>query len=257
MANTREVQTALAARGIDPGPVDGIRGPQTIAAIRKFQAANGLLVDGIVGPQTGAALFAGATTEETGLWQAILSVISTIIGDRTDKADMPPWLKNAYVDLGEAEIKGAQHNPLILEYWKAIGQPVYDDETPYCAAGMGYWLETSGLRSTRSGLARSYGRGWGIKLDGPALGAIAVKGRAGSATFGHVTNVAGRTTDGRLACLGANQNDRIQISPYPVSAFSGAEDCGFFWPKDYPLPKSIGFDSLPLIDAGGNVLKEA
>lgn len=52
----REQQAALRAAGFDPGPIDGIIGPRTRAAIRAYQQANGLTVDGIVGPQTTAAL---------------------------------------------------------------------------------------------------------------------------------------------------------------------------------------------------------
>jgi peptidoglycan hydrolase-like protein with peptidoglycan-binding domain len=37
---------------------DGIDGPETNAAIRSFQNANGLVVDGIVGPATGTKLLA-------------------------------------------------------------------------------------------------------------------------------------------------------------------------------------------------------
>ena len=50
------VQERLAQLGYDPGPLDGIYGPQTEAAVRAFQSDHGLTVDGIVGPQTYRAL---------------------------------------------------------------------------------------------------------------------------------------------------------------------------------------------------------
>lgn len=54
--SVRQYQQALKAAGFDPGPIDGIKGPRTIAAIRAFQRSRGLVVDGIVGPKTTAAL---------------------------------------------------------------------------------------------------------------------------------------------------------------------------------------------------------
>jgi hypothetical protein len=50
------LQTALNARGFNSGPVDGWFGPVTAAAVRSFQAANGLTVDGWVGRATRSAL---------------------------------------------------------------------------------------------------------------------------------------------------------------------------------------------------------
>jgi hypothetical protein len=49
-------QKALQKLGYDPGKIDGIMGPHTEAAIKKFQQASGLKADGIVGPKTQAAL---------------------------------------------------------------------------------------------------------------------------------------------------------------------------------------------------------
>lgn len=48
----KALQRRLAELGIDPGPLDGIFGPRTEAAVRAFQRREGIEVDGIVGPQT-------------------------------------------------------------------------------------------------------------------------------------------------------------------------------------------------------------
>jgi pyruvate ferredoxin oxidoreductase gamma subunit len=52
----RDVQHRLIRAGERPGPVDGLYGPLTKAAVERFQAGEGLAVDGIVGPQTAGAL---------------------------------------------------------------------------------------------------------------------------------------------------------------------------------------------------------
>jgi peptidoglycan hydrolase-like protein with peptidoglycan-binding domain len=46
-------------------PADGVYGPQTRRAVRRFQRAHGLVVDGIVGPQTLAALGLRALSSRT------------------------------------------------------------------------------------------------------------------------------------------------------------------------------------------------
>jgi peptidoglycan hydrolase-like protein with peptidoglycan-binding domain len=51
-----QFQTQLAAIGCYDGPIDGVDGPETTAAIVNFQRAQGLGEDGVVGPETEAAL---------------------------------------------------------------------------------------------------------------------------------------------------------------------------------------------------------
>ena len=44
--DTKNAQQALQAKGYNPGPIDGIHGPRTSAALRDFQKAEGLTVTG-------------------------------------------------------------------------------------------------------------------------------------------------------------------------------------------------------------------
>jgi g-D-glutamyl-meso-diaminopimelate peptidase len=55
-AVVRLVQRALKADGFNPGPIDGLYGLKTVAAVNAFQIVNGLVPDGEVGPETAAAL---------------------------------------------------------------------------------------------------------------------------------------------------------------------------------------------------------
>lgn len=47
-----EIQALLRKIGYDPGPIDGVFGPQTQQAVTQFQRDNGLTPDGIIGPNT-------------------------------------------------------------------------------------------------------------------------------------------------------------------------------------------------------------
>ena len=143
-----------------------------------------------------------------------------------------PWIKEARRFIGEREIKGPKHNPLIVQWWKDIKRGgIKDDETPWCAAFTGAMLEHVGIRSSRFESAKSYLE-WGTGLKEPAYGCVVVFTRTGG---GHVGFVVGRDEKGNLLVLGGNQGDAVSIAAFSVSRVSG-----------YRWPSGVQFDQQPL-----------
>lgn len=142
--------------------------------------------------------------------------------------DEPAWMGEARRYIGVKEIPGKVHHPRIVEWWKKIRRGgIKSDEVPWCAAYIGAMLENVGIVSSRFESARSY-LSWGIKLNTPVLGAIAVFARAGG---GHVGFVVADDGAGRLLILGGNQNDQVSIAPFDKSRV-----IGYRWPRAVPVP---------------------
>lgn len=154
----------------------------------------------------------------------------------------PRWFVEARKHIGEREIPGRKHNPLILRWWIAIRAPFTDDETPWCAGFVGAMLEASGIRSTRSAWARSY-LSFGNKIADPRVGCIVVFERGPRA--GHVGFVAGRDKANNLMVLGGNQGDAVNIKAFPRSRV-----LGYRWPSGEPFP-AVGF--LPVLAGDGTL----
>ena len=55
-ASVAALQIALRSKGLYGAAIDGVRGPRTAAALRRFQRRAGLHADGVVGPRTRRAL---------------------------------------------------------------------------------------------------------------------------------------------------------------------------------------------------------
>jgi len=58
--DVKRAQEALREKGYDPGPIDGVLGPRTRAALRSYQQAENLAVTGRLDPQTAAKLGGGS-----------------------------------------------------------------------------------------------------------------------------------------------------------------------------------------------------
>lgn len=156
----------------------------------------------------------------------------------------PRWLIEARKHVGEREIKGRRHNPLILRWWTLLRAPFADDETPWCAAYVGGVLEAAGIRSSRSAMARSY-LCWGVRLRRPVVGCIVVFWRISPrAASGHVGFAVGRDGRGNLTILGGNQGDAVSIRP-----FSPQRVLSYRWPEAEPLADR----PLPLVASDGRV----
>lgn len=75
------IQTKLKRWGYYNGNIDGIYGSQTLAAVRWFQSANGLVVDGIAGPKTLAAMgiFTSSTTNTSSYSNSDLNLLAHLV----------------------------------------------------------------------------------------------------------------------------------------------------------------------------------
>lgn len=161
----------------------------------------------------------------------------------------PVWLQNALRYIGTKEIIGKENNPIIVGWWKKIKlSGIKDDETAWCAAFVGGVLEEYGITSSRSGGARSY-QNWGVKLDGPAVGAIVSFWRDDPKGWkGHVGFVVGKDQNGNLMVLGGNQGDSVCIKP-----FATVRVLAYSWPKSQELPKDIGLKTLASVQSDGKL----
>lgn len=139
----------------------------------------------------------------------------------------PAWVEEARRHIGVREIPGPRHEPKIIAWWKAIRRGgIKTDEVPWCAAFVGGCLEAVGIVSSRYESARSY-LTWGIKLQYPAPGCVAVLERHGG---GHVGFVVAGDGMGRIMLLGGNQHDQVSISPFDESRV-----ISYRWPRAVPI----------------------
>lgn len=220
--NNRHIQLALKQRGFDPGPIDGIRGPKTDAAIIAFKRSVGLAPRAYVGPKTLAAL---------GLEPAPVQSYEQA------------WMNEAALHLGLKEIPGKRHNPTILRWTRELGAWWSDDETPWCGTFAAHCLRAAGIEIPQHWYRAKAYADWG-KPCAARVGAIAVFGRSGG---GHVGFVAGDSAND-LYILGGNQRNQVNITPIAKSRLVAMR-----WPASEPLGAKV----LPRMAGGVRTTNEA
>ena len=225
-ASVFDLQRRLAALGYPPGPIDGIFGPRTEAAVRAFQRDSGLVPDGIVGPRTRRALArarSGAGADPAA---------RPVRRDRGAPPGEPPWMAIARREICTREARAGQPpNARIVEYHQVTSLRATSDRTPWCAAFVSWVLEQAGIRSTRSARAKSY-LDWGHALDAPRVGAIAVFHRGSGAPTargpGHVGFLV-EERENSVLLLGGNQGNHVNIRSYSRSRLMA-----YRWPATSP-----------------------
>lgn len=127
--------------------------------------------------------------------------------------------KFALSKLGLKEIKGAEHNPEIIEMFAAVGHSwIKNDETPWCAAFVGWCLKKAGIPHLNEVAARRYEK-YSTKVDKPLIGDIAVFWRKSKTSgYGHVGFVVDETKT-HIKVLGGNQGNEVSIKLYPKKEF--------------------------------------
>lgn len=123
--------------------------------------------------------------------------------------------------LGVKEIAGPEHNPIILDFFKAAGHSwVRDDETAWCSAFLCWVAEQCGYKHPHSLLARDW-LNVGEVVTEPIQGDIAIYWRvAANTNYGHVHLWLNSTYENNYG-IGGNQSNMVTYAPYPKSRLLG------------------------------------
>ena len=217
-----DIQRALRDRGFDPGPIDGIRGPRTEAAIVDFKISKGLRARPLIGPITRNLL--GLEPEPAPIYRNA-------------------WMIEAGRHMGLKEIPGKLHNPTILGWVRKNGGWFTDDETPWCGTFVAHCLRTAGHDIPKHWYRAKAYLDWGVECQ-PQAEALATFGRRGG---GHVGFIVGEN-DTDLYILGGNQRNEVNISPISKRRLIGCR---------WPLSEPLGLPRLPRMAGGVRTTNEA
>lgn len=138
-----------------------------------------------------------------------------------------PWINAGMAYEGTREVKGSQHNPVIVNWLVKLGAWWTDDETPWCGVFAAAVFREVGIQPPSGWYRAKSWLQWGKPLSAPVIGCVVVFSRPGGY---HVGIVIGQDRTGNLLVLGGNQGDSVK-----VSAFRRDRVEGYRWPTGYPV----------------------
>lgn len=205
----------LRMHGAYAGTYDGAHGRETIAAIKKFQIAEGLRATGMADQNTVDAL-----RRMPGQDKPVI--------DRAYVPAEPVWMREARRYMGLREIAGARSNGTIMGWAKKLGGWIAsfytNDDIPWCGLAVGAWIATTLPNEPLPGnpLSALAWKNFGTNLKAPCLGAILVFSRNGG---GHVGLYVGEDQT-HYHVLGGNQSNSVSITRIAKSRWVATR-----WPK--------------------------
>ena len=207
-----ELQKALKAAGFDPGPIDGIAGARTRAAVRAFQIRHGLSADGIAGVQTLIAL---------------VGPVKSLATNTSDRGDvLMPWMAEARRLMGLKEVSGTGNSHQIMGWAQDLDLDYAGDDVPWCGLFMAHVI--SATLPDEPLPANPLGARQWLKFGrsvAPQLGAVLVFWRGSKDGWsGHVALYVGEDAD-TYHVLGGNQSDAVTITRILKDRLLGAR-----WP---------------------------
>jgi uncharacterized protein (TIGR02594 family) len=233
VAHVKRVQARLKDLGFDPGPIDGIRGARTNAAIIAFKQSRGLLPRSLYGQITEETLF--------------LSKAPAAFTDDPIKTTTLPWIVRFRKVIGLQEVRdNAELRSFLRSDGRTLGDPALN---PWC----GDLVETCillGIPAEKPYMPETlranpyWALNWrlfGIPCE-PRFGAVVSVTRPGG---GHVGFALGKDQFGRILVGGGNQSNRICVAPLDASRF---EAKAWRWPRTFehlapePLPSMTSTD---------------
>ncbi len=155
----------------------------------------------------------------------------------------PAWLTAARRDIGQRETIAPNDSPWLRQILAKLSGSWLRGQ-PYCGSALAYWMQQAGIPYPAAYYRALAWADWGTRLLRPVVGSVVVFERKGG---GHVGLAVGRTPDGLLLVLGANQKDRVGIDPFDPKRVKacrwptpGIENWGWHLDSYLPLLASTG-----------------